>query len=104
MDLPKKVKDDLTASASPGRAYVPYEELQYLDAGYILLGAWVNSVEDAKELMENIPGLLDLPAFQAGHVQLDEAGANNEAMSMPTVLNRKWLLDYLKPYLEKIGK
>lgn len=104
MDLPQKVKEDLSSKAQWGRAYVSFEELQYLDADYILLGAFVNSVEEGKQLIQSIPGLVDLPAFQAGHVQLDEAGANNEAVSMPTVLNRKWLLDYVKPYLEKIGK
>lgn len=104
MNVPQKVQEDLLGDADSGRVKLSYEDVSYLDADYLLLGAYVNSVEEGKQLIDTIPGLVDLPGFKEGRVQLDEAGANNQAMSKPTALNRKWLLDYVMPYLEKIGK
>lgn len=104
MTVPQAVKDDLLPQTDYGRVKISYEEIKYLDADMLILGAMGMSKEDAYAKLDEIPGLKELPVFQKGHVLLDEAGANNQAMSKPTALNREWLLDYVRPYLEKIGK
>lgn len=105
MSVPKSVQEALLPQARSGRVRISLEEVRYLDADMILLGAWGGFTKDqAMEKFAEIPGMLDLPAFKADHVMFDEAGANNQAMSKPTSMNRKWLLDYVRPYLEKIGK
>lgn len=104
MTVPKAVQDDLLSRASSGRVQISYEEIKYLDADLLILGATGMTKEEAYAKVDEVPGLKELPCFQKDHVLFDEAGANNQAMSKPTALNREWLLNYVRPNLEKIGK